>query len=140
MPGCLLHNQEISIRGRDGRIIPKTKNRIFNFRSESSQPNQSYTPPNVATPQSQSELPRVILYKPTVPNTSARHNTPTRRVPTNLTLRDIAEAKEIVNRAKPSVSPTAPPSESQFEPPPPYNDAVMMQVEPIPSTNINAVS
>ena len=112
MPGCLLHNQDIIMRGSDGRIRPKSTNRLFNIRSETSQSSSRDTSYNVSTPLSHPEAPRVIIYKPTVP-----HSNPTRP-----SLRDFVEATEIVNRTKRPVSPTAPLDEN--EPPPSYNEAV----------------
>lgn len=112
MPGCLLHNQDIVMRSSDGRIQPKSTNRLFNTRSETSQPSNRDSPLNVSTPLSYPEAPRVIIYKPTVPNPN----------PTRPTLRDLAEATKIVNRTRRPDSPTAPLDE--YEPPPPYNEAV----------------
>ena len=123
MPGCLLHNQEIRFRSTNGRIITRAKKRINNIRRETPRSNEPSTSWQSANRHPPEPAPSVIVYKPTVPVSTIRH-TPTHHPPTHLTLRDIAEASDILKRSQRSVSPTVPLDNTQFEPPPPYNEVI----------------
>ena len=113
MPGCLLHNQELRLRSSDGSIITRAKKRVNNIRRQAPLPNE---PSNYQqTANMYPEAAPVIIYKPTVSASPARH-TPVHHPPT---LRDMAEASNILKNNLP------------FEPPPPYNEAITMQTDTV---------
>ena len=130
MPGCLLHNQELRLRSTNGKIITQAKKRVNNIRREAPRSNEPSTFRQAANQYPSEIAPSVIIYKPTVPVSTTRH-APVHHTPTNLTLRDIAESSNILQRPQHLVSPTFPSINLPFEPPPPYNEAITMQTDSI---------